>query len=236
MITCTLIQVYIVCHKLRAETTTAQLRNSAMPHNKQSPTTTTTTTTMASTRTLTTTSTAPILLVMLLIVAAATTPAAAAAAAATSSSLPPHPSCLRDAAALCQGASTNVMTCLVKLAAAGDTRVSETCGTALDAIATKLDTRRAGNSNNSDNSRASKLVRLLTEAPPYSCTHVRKYAIGTGSQPNTRTMGSTYTLSCGTICCTAVGAAKQSTVCCTVTTATTRSARVRCRAGTVCSG
>lgn len=168
-----------------------------------------------------TSTTAPLLLMLLLVPLVASAAAAATPDAAAANSRLPS-SCLRDAAALCQGSSTYAMTCLVKLAAAGDARVSKTCGTALDATA-KL--AASGKEEQYSRSRVEKLHRMLTEAPPSQCTSAP--CVGTAARTHTvnSPSGAVYVadtafFTCGDVCCTA-GANNPSAVCCITNTSTT---------------
>ena len=148
-----------------------------------------------------TTMTAPVLLLLLVV---AITPAAATAAA--TNNLPA--TCLREAAALCQGSSTNAMACLTQLAAAGDARVSKTCATALDAIATKVAASAKEQQRAARSSRLRQLDFLLIEG---GCL-----ATGTVNSSNHQVnVGMTTTgLTCGQVCCNASGSANSNTVCC----------------------
>ena len=145
--------------------------------------------------------TAPLLL-LLLVVAAAATPAAATA----TSRMPP--TCLREAAALCEGSSTNAMACLKQLVAAGDARVSKTCGAALKATTTLAAPVR----EQQRGSRAQQLSRLLNEGGATPCTGTLSPVI---SQTTTASyIGPTSTITCNNICCKPAGSAKASTLCC----------------------
>ena len=116
------------------------------------------------------------------------------------------PACLRDATALCQGTTTNSLTCIMQLAKAGDIRVSKACSTALPAAPRMAasDTRPVSPVAG----RVAALQRLLGEGGPGSTTNC---AAGTAQATLTVTTGSDVDYFgqayCTQVCCKFSGAA-----------------------------
>lgn len=146
-----------------------------------------------------------LLLLGALLALMAVTPTLAAAGGKTKTKINRLPSaCLRDATALCQGATTNSLACLMKLAKAGDVRVSKACSTALPS------TLRSAARPSSHISRVEHVRQLLNEGGSIGST--ANCGNGPASVTVTTASGavSAPATNCGSVCCkwsnTATGA------------------------------
>ena len=132
-------------------------------------------------------------------------PTLAAAKTATKTSTLP-PACLRDATALCQGTTTNSLTCIMQLAKAGDIRVSKACSTALPAAPRMAasDTRPVSPVAG----RLAALQRLLGEGGPGSTTNCAAgTAQATGTVTTKRKIKALFAIACSQVCCKFSGTA-----------------------------
>lgn len=138
------------------------------------------------------------LLLLGTLIAFAAAPTLAAAKTQTKTQTNTLPSaCLRDASTLCQGTATNTMACLMKLAKAGDVRVSKACATALPAMrqfGAPKTTRR--------HTRFDSLQRLLVEATSTGST---ANCVGDNAQVTVTVTSSQFSgpgaPTCGGVCC-----------------------------------
>lgn len=122
--------------------------------------------------------------------------------------------CLRDATALCHGASTNTLRCLSKLVKAGDIRVSHACSSTLPSVmqATKQGGAAAAASADA-NRRAANLRSLLAESGDSGGSGATGDIISTANCPqdinggtivtiaHVLFVGKTTSIGCGDVCC-----------------------------------